>query len=90
MERVLSADAVRRYKPAREAYRYAARELEVEPGELRLVAAHAWDVAGALGAGCKAAFVARPEKALNPKGAQPDISGRDLREVAEQIIARDE
>ena len=89
MERVLSADAVQRYKPAREAYRYAAMELDVEPAELRLVAAHAWDVAGALRAGCKAAFVARPEKALNPKGAKPDIVGRDLGEVAEQIIAKD-
>ena len=89
MERVLSADAVQRYKPAREAYRYAAMELKIEPDELRLVAAHGWDVAGALKAGCKAAFVARPEKALNPKGAKPDIVGRDLREVAEQIIAKD-
>lgn len=88
-ERVLSADAVRRYKPAPEPYEYAARELGVTVGQVRLVAAHAWDVAGALAAGCKAAFVARPEKALDPSGAKPDISGIDLREVAEQIIAKD-
>jgi 2-haloacid dehalogenase len=88
-ERILSADAVRRYKPAPEPYEYAARELGVGLGEMRLVAAHAWDVAGALAAGCKAAFVARPETALNPSGAKPDVSGNDLREVAEQIIAKD-
>jgi hypothetical protein len=47
------------------------------------------DLAGALKAGCRAAFVARPGKSLNPKGAKPDISGADLREVAEQIIGKD-
>jgi 2-haloacid dehalogenase len=51
-EAVLSADAVRRLKPAREPYRMAAERLGVEPGEVLLVAAHAWDVAGALRAGC--------------------------------------
>src|SRR5215217_447248 len=56
---VLSADAVQRLKPATEPYRMAAERLGVAVGEVRLVAAHAWDVAGALGAGCAAAFVAR-------------------------------
>lgn len=88
-EAILSADAVQRYKPAREAYRYAAKQLAVDTDEIRLVAAHGWDVAGALEAGCKAAFVARPEKALNPRGRAPDIVGADLAAVAEQIIERD-
>lgn len=86
---VLSADAVQRYKPAREAYAHAARELKVDLGEIRLVAAHGWDVAGALAAGCRAAFVARPGKALNPKGARPDVVGPTLLDVAEQIAERD-
>src|SRR5437016_4980725 len=34
-EKVLSADTVKRYKPAREAYEYAAKVLGVEPGEIR-------------------------------------------------------
>jgi len=33
-----------------------AERLGVGTGELRLVAAHAWDIAGALHAGCAAAF----------------------------------
>ena len=49
---------------------------------MRLVAAHAWDVSGALAAGCTAAFVARPGMVLSPLGPQPDIVGRDLGEVA--------
>ena len=88
-EAVLSADTVKRYKPAREAYAHAADALGVELDELRLVAAHGWDVAGALAAGCRAAFVARPGKALNPKGTQPDVVAPTMLDVAEQIAARD-
>jgi 2-haloacid dehalogenase len=65
-ERTLSADAVRRLKPAPEPYRMAARELGVEIGAIRLVAAHAWDICGALRAGAAAAFVARPGLVLDP------------------------
>jgi hypothetical protein len=57
--------------------------------QFRLVAAHDWDVTGALHAGLKAGFVARPGKVLNPLGEQPDIVGRDLREIAPCIIERD-
>lgn len=84
--RVLSADDVERYKPAREAYEHAARELDVTLDQIVLVAAHSWDVAGALHAGCQAAFVARPGKALSPGIPEPEFRGRDVQEVAEQIM----
>ena len=85
-EQVLSADAVKRLKPAPEPYQMAAERLGVEIGQIRLVAAHAWDVAGALQAGCTAAFVARPGMVLNPLFERPDVVGADLREVADRII----
>lgn len=85
-ERILSADSVKRLKPALEPYHHAAAELGLPTSELRLVAAHGWDVAGALRAGCKAAFVARPGKVLDPLSPLPDIVGRDLAEVAERLI----
>lgn len=43
LDAVLSADDVQRFKPAREAYEYAARSLAVTPGDVMLVAAHGWD-----------------------------------------------
>lgn len=86
-EQVLSADEVKRLKPAAEPYRMAAERFGVPISEVRLVAAHAWDIAGALGAGCKAAFVARPGMVLDPVHEPPDIVGRDLREVAAKIVA---
>lgn len=86
-ERSFSVDAVRRFKPAAEVYRSVAEALAVPLERLRLVAAHAWDVHGALQAGCAAAFVARPGKVLFPLGPQPDITGPDFLTVARKIVA---
>ena len=88
-ERVFSVDAVRRFKPAPEPYRFVAKELGVQTDALRMVAAHAWDVVGAMQAGCAGAFVARPGKVWFPLAPAPDITGPDLRAVADQIIALD-
>jgi 2-haloacid dehalogenase len=84
-----SVDAVKRFKPDAEVYKMTARELGVPVEQIRLVAAHDWDVAGALLAGCAAAFIARPGKVLNPLMPVPDIIGTDLLEVADKIIATD-
>jgi 2-haloacid dehalogenase len=86
-EKILSADTVRRLKPAPEPYRAAARALGVETSQVRLVAAHAWDVLGAMRAGCAAAFVARPGMVLDPLAGPPDVVGADLSAVATSIIA---
>jgi 2-haloacid dehalogenase len=85
-EQVISADEIHCLKPAPEVYHLAARRLSVEPGQMRVVTAHDWDVTGALRGGCAAAFVARPGQVLNPFGPQPDIHGADLGQVAEQIL----
>jgi 2-haloacid dehalogenase len=88
-EEVISADEIEVLKPAATAYRFAAHRMQVDQGDVRLVAAHAWDVTGALAAGCAAAFVARPGKLPSPLGDQPDIVGDDLAAVAELIVERD-
>ncbi len=83
---VLSADDVRRLKPAPEPYAAVAARFDVPMAQVRLVAAHAWDISGALAAGCRAAFVARPGAVLSPVGHQPDIVGPDLTEVVGRIL----
>lgn len=85
-EQILSADTVQRLKPAPEPYRMAAESLGVELGGIRMVAAHAWDIAGASRAGCATAFVGRPGKVPDPLIGKPDIIGADLSEVADAII----
>jgi len=86
-EQILSADSVRRLKPAPEPYLMAADRLGVPPAGVRLVAAHYWDIAGALRVGFAAAFVARAGQVLDPLAPRPDVVGADLRAVADQIIA---
>jgi 2-haloacid dehalogenase len=89
LDAVLSADQVQALKPRPESYALVARTFDVAQSEVRLVAAHAWDVTGALAAGCAAAFVLRPGKVPSPLGDQPDIVAGDLAAVAEAIVARD-
>lgn len=86
-ERSFSVDAVKRFKPSPEPYLHVARELGVSTARLRMVAAHAWDIDGALRAGCAAAFIARPGKVLYPLGPQPDVVALDFATAAELIIA---
>lgn len=85
-EQVFSADTVRRLKPAPEPYRMVAERMGVALGEVTLVAAHAWDIAGAASAGCQTAFVARPGMVADPLAPAPNISGADLLEVARRIL----
>ena len=84
---ILSADSVRALKPRREPYELAARSFDAATSEVTLVAAHAWDVAGALAAGCRAAFLARPGMPRNPIDPEPDLVGTDLGELADRILA---
>lgn len=86
--RILSAGQAGQLKPGRRPYLYAAEQLDVTPADIMLVAAHSWDVAGAMRAGCRAAFVARPGMVLDPLGPQPGIVGTDLNTVGDMILSR--
>ena len=46
-----------------------------------MVAAHAWDLAGAKHVGLQTAFVVRPGKTLYPNVARPDYVVNDLLEL---------
>ncbi len=82
----MSIDPVRKYKPHPDTYRSGAKRLGINISEMRLVAAHDWDVTGAIRAGAAAAFVARPGMALSQASETPDIVGSDLEIVAAAII----
>ncbi len=88
-EQLLTVDSVRRFKPAAAVYQSAAASLGVKTRNIRMVAAHSWDVGGAIRAGCAAAFVARPGMVLDPLFDKPDIVGRDLTEIADRIVTTD-
>ena len=86
-EKALSVDAVNKFKPAREVYQYAAQQMGVSLEEMRMVAAHDWDIIGALNAGMAGALITRPGVVMASSAPQPDVAGPDLHSVAEQILA---
>ncbi len=85
-EQVLSVAYAGCLKPHPAVYHMAAERLDVEPGGMRLVAAHNWDITGAMRAGCAGAFIARPGMVLGPLDEQPDITGPDLHAVTDRIL----
>ncbi len=86
-ETTLSVDAIRKYKPDLETYKWAAKQLSANVSDAMLVAAHGWDIAGALQAGMQAAFIEREGQSLYPLSPKPAFIGKDLVEIANKIIA---
>lgn len=74
----LSVDAVRHWKPAPAPYRYAAGQLGIDPSRLALVAAHAWDCAGAGRAGLRTGWLPRTEPRWPDAFPPPDVTADDL------------
>jgi 2-haloacid dehalogenase len=87
-ERRFSADGVKHHKPSREAYAYVERELGTRPSDFCLIACHTWDTLGAVAAGWEAALIKRPGNDVLGVGPQPQVVGKDLDDVADQLIAR--
>jgi 2-haloacid dehalogenase len=88
-ERRFSVDeTVRRHKPAPEAYHSVAAALEVDPGDVCLVACHVWDTIGAQAAGWQAGLILREGNAPLGVGPQPDYIGKNLDEIADQLIGK--
>ena len=86
-ERQLTVEGVRRFKPDRTVYEWAAREMGVAPADCMLVAAHGWDVAGAQWAGLRSAFIAREGQQKFPLADPPEIDVPDLAALAEGLGA---
>lgn len=86
-DELISVEEVQQFKPAPATYLYAAGRLRIPIDEMRLVAAHSWDVTGAARAGARTAYVARGNSTLGPLSEAPDIAGEDLNSLAGSIIA---
>ena len=77
-EKRYSIETIKKYKPHPDTYRMVLDDLGVKPEEVLMVAAHAWDLAGAKNVGLQTAFVSRPGKTLYPNVARPDYVVNDL------------
>lgn len=76
------------WKPASDAYGYAARHCGVDRQELALVAVHPWDIDGALRAGLRAGWISRDGQSYPPFLRAPQATGRNLPELASLLIGR--
>ncbi len=82
---LLSADAVRTYKPAPAVYALAEQHLALPREQLLFVSANAWDVAGAKAFGLPCAWIRRTETPPERLGFAPDLIVRDLDELATHV-----
>jgi len=54
------------------------KALGINNGDMLMVAAHGWDIAGALAAGMQAGFIERKGQSLYPLAPPPQYTGDDL------------
>jgi 2-haloacid dehalogenase len=87
-ERRFSADGVKHHKPSRQAYGYVEKELGAKPSDFCLIACHTWDTLGAVAAGWQGALIKRTGNDVLGVGPQPHYVGKDLNDIADQLIAR--
>jgi 2-haloacid dehalogenase len=87
IERVISVAEAGSWKPPARVYLHAADVLGLAPGQVALVAVHAWDCHGAKRAGLTTGWASRLEGRYGGLFAPADITGTDLAEVAGGLLA---
>lgn len=85
-DEIMSVEMVRRFKPHASVYCAAARRLGVDTSDVVMVAAHDWDVAGAMATGCDGVFVSRPGQIYSPSFDPPTMTAPDIANAATRII----
>lgn len=87
VESVVSAAEVGTWKPPARVYRRALDALALPAERVALVAVHAWDCHGAKRAGLTTGWASRLETRYGNLFAPPDVTGADLVEVADRLLA---
>ncbi|MDV2992552.1 MAG: (S)-2-haloacid dehalogenase [Chroococcidiopsis sp. SAG 2025] len=80
---ILSCDAIQKTKPHPDVYAMVERDTQ---DDVWMVAAHAWDIAGAARAGLKTAFITQQEKEYLAVYPQPTAIAENLAEAAIRIV----
>ena len=82
---VLSADAVKIYKPSPRVYRLAPTAMKLRNQEILFVSSNAFDVLGAKSFGFRVCWINRTGAPLDPLGPRPDIVVRSFEELATAV-----
>jgi 2-haloacid dehalogenase len=87
VDRSLTSESIRAWKPSREVYLWAAGVCDVSPDRMALVAAHGWDVQGAQRAGLTGAWFPRSERTYPAVYDEPHVAATDLAGAVETLLA---
>jgi 2-haloacid dehalogenase len=85
---IMSVEMVNRFKPHRSVYEAAAQHMDTSTSEMVIIAAHDWDIAGAMAAGLDGVFIQRQGQTYSPAFPQPTLSAPHLDAAARAIIAK--
>ena len=82
---MLSVEQLGLYKPHQHVYRWAAYRMQADISKCMMVAAHAWDIAGAQWAGMQTTFVKRAGKTTFPLAPEPDYQVNNFQELSRML-----
>ncbi len=85
LEDLLSVEDAGAWKPAAQAYRWAAERCGVDLADTMLVAVHPWDIDGAARAGARTAWLDRRGTAYPTYFSAPDLTASSLTDLADQL-----
>jgi len=83
---VLSADAVKIYKPSAKVYQLALRAMRLPKQQILFVSSNAFDVVGAKSFGFKVCWINRAGLPLDPLGPKPDLMVKNFDELETAVI----
>jgi 2-haloacid dehalogenase len=86
LREVLSTEAVHAFKPAPQTYEWACARLGVPPDRVALLAAHSWDVHGAVRAGLVGALATRLEGRVPEVTRRPHVSAERLDDTVIRLL----
>ena len=87
---ILSVEKTGKYKPHPETYEFAMQKVNSNAGNTLMVAAHGWDITGALRAGMQTAFIERPGKFLYPLAEKPRFIVENIEQLADVLLQESE
>jgi 2-haloacid dehalogenase len=82
---VISADAVKLYKPSPELYRLALKHMRLQKNEILFVSSNSFDVMGSKNFGFKVCWINRTGVPLDPLGPKPELVVKSFDELVEAI-----
>jgi len=86
LREVLSTEAVRAFKPAPRTYEWACEQVDSPPERTALLAAHSWDVNGAILAGLVGALATRLEGRVSEVARRPHVIADRLDDAVIRLL----